>query len=73
MKEGRLSYNQEEGRYGLLVGGLWYHPGLHCGECLEVDVDGVWTACRMEMDSGIWYLVGAPYRGDGLEYVKARL
>ena len=73
MKEGRLSYNQVEGRYGLLVGGAWYHPGVHCGECLEVDVDGVWTACRMEMDSGIWYLVGAPYRGDGLEYVKARL
>ena len=74
MKEGRLSYNQELGRYGLLVGDLWYHEGLHCGECLEVMLpDGTWAAARMEMDSGVWYLVGAPYMGDGLEYVRARL
>lgn len=75
MVEGRLGYNQEQGRYGLLVSDLWEHPGLHCGECLEVQLpDGSWTVARMEMDnSGIWYLVGAPYRGEGLEYVRARL
>lgn len=73
MTEGRLSYNPEQDRYGLLVGDLWHHPGLHCGESLEVDVDGTWTPCRMEMDGGIWYLIGAPYRGEGLEYVRARL
>lgn len=73
MTEGRLSYNQANDRYGLLVGDLWHHDGLHCGDTLEVMVDGAWTPCRMEMDSGIWYLVGAPYMGEGLEYVRARL
>ena len=74
MAEGRLSYNQEQDRYGLLVDGEWHHPGLHCGEGLEVEIDGVWTPTRIEMDTtGLWYLVGTPYRASGLEYVKARL
>lgn len=74
MKEGRLSYNAEQDRYGLLVGDLWYHEGLHCGEQLEVEVDGAWTPTRIEMDStGLWYLVGTPYRAGGLEYVRVRL
>lgn len=33
--EGRLGYNSENGRYGLLVSDLWEHTGFHCGECLE--------------------------------------
>lgn len=74
MIEGRLSYNQDEDRYGVLVGDLWHHTGLHCGDTLEVMLpDGTWTPARMEMDSGIWYLVGAPYVGDGLEYVRVRI
>lgn len=31
--EGRLGYNSENGRYGLLVSDLWEHTGFHCGEC----------------------------------------
>lgn len=73
MKEGRLSYNQYEDRYGLLVGDLWYHPGLHCGETLEVMLYGEWTPARMEMDSGLWYLVGTPLVSEALEGVRARL
>lgn len=74
MTEGRLSYNQEQDRYGLLVSGYWNPPGLHCGECLEVMVDGIWTSTRIEMDiTGLWYLVGTPYRAEGLEYVRARM
>lgn len=74
MKEGRLSYNQDEDRYGLLVGDLWYHPGLHCGETLEVMLHGAWTPTRMEMDtSGLWYLVGTPLVGIAMEDAKARL
>ena len=74
MTEGRLSYNTEQDRYGLLVGDLWHHEGLHCGEQLDVMVDGAWTPTRIEMDTtGLWYLVGTPYRGEGLEYVRARL
>ena len=73
MTEGRLSYNQDEDRYGLLVGDLWYHPGLHCGECLEVMLHGEWTPTRMEMDSGLWYLVGTSLISEYLEGVRARL
>ena len=71
--EGRLGYNSENGRYGLLVSDLWEHTGFHCGECLEVKVDDKWVKTRMEMDiDRNWYLVDAPYTGD-LEYVRARI
>ena len=71
--EGRLGYNSENGRYGLLVSDLWEHIGFHCGECLEVKVDDKWVKTRMEMDiDRNWYLVDTPYTGD-LEYVRARI
>ena len=71
--EGRLGYNSENGRYGLLVSDLWEHIGFHCGECLEVKVDEKWVKTRMEMDiDRKWYLVDTPYTGD-LEYVRARI
>jgi hypothetical protein len=70
---GRLGYNSENKRYGLLVSDLWEHSGFHCGEGLEVMVDGNWVRTRMEMGiDRMWYLVGTPYYGD-LEYVRARL
>ena len=73
MIEGRLGYNSENGRYGLLVSDLWEHTGFHCGECLEVKVDDKWVKTRMEMDiDRNWYLVDTPYTGD-LEYVRARI
>lgn len=55
-----------------LVSDLWEHPGFHCGDCMEVLVDGEWVPTRIEMDSGLWYLVDTPYKGD-LEYVRARI
>ena len=71
--EGRLGYNSENGRYGLLVSDLWEHIGFHCGECLEVKVVDKWVRTRMEMDiDRNWYLVDTPYTGD-LEYVRARI
>lgn len=71
--EGRLGFNDENGRYGLLVSDLWENVGFHCGECLEVCVDGQWQESRMEMGIDCqWYLVGTPYYGN-LEYVKARI
>lgn len=70
---GRLGYNGENERYGLLVSDLWEDTGFHCGECLEVMVDGEWVQTRMEMSTDRkWYLVGTPYCGD-LEYVRARI
>lgn len=70
---GRLGYNYQNDRYGLLISDLWEHDGFHCGEGLEVEIDGSWIRTRMEMDSNRnWYLVGTPFSGD-LEYVRARI
>lgn len=71
--EGRLGYNADNGRYGLLISDLWENVGFHCGDGMEVMVDGRWVDTRMEMDTeDNWYLVGTPYRGN-LEYVRARV
>lgn len=75
--EGRLGYNSENDRYGLLVSDLWRH-NFSCGERLQVQIDGKWIDTRIEMDwstsdDGIWYLVGTDIKGDDLEYVKARI
>ena len=42
MIEGRLSYNCNNDRYGLLVSDLWEYEGFHCGDSLEVKVDDKW-------------------------------
>ena len=34
MREGRLGYNYENGRYGLLSMDLWIDTGFHCGIAL---------------------------------------
>lgn len=74
MKEGRLSYNYEEDRFGLLVDNAWYHPGLHCGEQLEVWTDGKWVPTRIEIDiNDCWYLVDTPFIGNRMEQLIARL
>lgn len=72
MKQGRLGYNADNDRYGLLISDLWEHDGFHCGEHMEVLVDDQWVPTRMEYGDDGWYLVGTPYRGD-LEYVQARI
>lgn len=70
---GRLGYNSENGRYGLLVSDLWEHEGFHCGEPLEVLVDEKWIPTRMEMSiERQWYLVDTPFYGN-LEYTQARI
>lgn len=46
---GRLGYNCENDRYGLLISDLWEHEGFHCGETLEVLVDNQWVHTRFEM------------------------
>lgn len=75
MKEGRLGFNQNNGRYGILDGDFWENDGLHCGESLEVMIDDKWVQTRMEMaweeDGQKWYLVGTPYKGN-LECIRAR-
>lgn len=58
MREGRLGYNSSSERYGILLSDLWIDTGLHCGECLQILLDGRWVQTRMEMDAERnWYLV----------------
>lgn len=38
-----------------------YYGGLHCGDTMEVLIDGNWIPTRIEMDDD-WYLVGIPCR-----------
>lgn len=75
--EGRLGYNYQNERYGLLISDLWEYDGFHCGECLQVMVDGNWIDTSFEMDwsSGIgtWYLTGTQIRGKDIEYTRARI
>lgn len=70
----RLSYNNENDRYGILDNDLWVYNGLHCGESIEVFVNNRWIKDRMEYDHKIkkWYLVNSGLVGEELEYLKVR-
>lgn len=76
--EGRLGYREEYERYGFLVSDLWDDgkyfcwDGIHCGDCMEVLIDGEWVPTRMEMGrDGEWYLVDTPFHGN-LENIVVR-
>jgi len=72
MIKGRLGYNSENDRYGVLLMDLWEDEGLHCGETLEILLDGKWQSDRIEFDSE-WYLVYSKLRGSDLEYLPVRI
>ena len=69
---GYLGYNSGNDRYGILNDmDLWLDNGLHCGECIEVYLNGEWVADRLEyLDE--WYLVYSKLKGDSLEHLKVR-
>lgn len=72
--EGQLGFNSENGRYGLLVMDLWEIDGFHCGEALDIQVNGKWIPTHMEMTAdGEWYLAGTPFAGENLEFKRARV
>ena len=74
MIKGRLGYNSENNRYGILVNDLWKDDGLHCGETFEILIDGEWVEDRIEMAfGGEWYLVYSKLRGSDLEYLPVRI
>lgn len=56
----RLWLDQEDARFHI---GAY---ALHCGDCFEVQIEGVWHQVRIEhtssseIDNG-WYLIGAPW------------
>ena len=71
----RLGNNCENDRYGILDRDLWVDTGLHCGECIEIKVDGKWIQDRIEYDHRInnWYLVKRGLIGEQLEYLEVRV
>ena len=50
-KEGRLGYNGKNKRYGLLISDLWEKDGFHCGNHMEVCLNGEWIPTQIEMDN----------------------
>lgn len=75
--EGRLGYNSDNDRYGLLVFDLWEKEGFHCGDYLQVNIDGEWIDTTFEMmwsnGEDIWYLTDTGIKGTDIEYMKARI
>lgn len=54
---GSLFYDKEVGRMNIRFGLDEYYGGLHCGDCLDVLLEGEWISTRIEMGDD-WYLVG---------------
>lgn len=72
-KEGRLSYNHKTKRYSFLLSDLW-EKDFHCGNQMQVLLDGKWFDTRIEMDNREqWYLVGTDKKGKDLENLVARI
>lgn len=70
-KYGWLGYNNNNDRYGILNKmDLWEDDGLHCGECLDVVIDGEIVPTRIEMKGKTWYLVDTGLEGEELEGIK---
>ena len=73
---GRLGYNPDTGRFGLLVWDLWEIDGIGLGQPMEVRIDGTWKKTRMEMDfkrmtpnkkRGLWCLSGTYFRENNID------
>lgn len=56
-KQGILIYDDVIDRMDICFGPLDYYGGLHCGERLEVLLDGEWIPTRIELGE-FWYLKG---------------
>ena len=56
MREGILIYDYVTKRYDINLGIEDYYGGLHCGDCLDVFINGAWKSTRIEF-SNDWYLV----------------
>lgn len=56
-KQGVLIYNDVTDRMDIRFGPLDYYGGLHCGDRLEVLLNGEWISTRIELEK-FWYLRG---------------
>ena len=57
MKIGTLVPQRDTGRMDIRISPNNYYGGLHCGETLDVKINGRWVSTRIEMGND-WYLVG---------------
>lgn len=73
MRDGTLIYDTRTERMDVRFDLEEYYGGLHCGECMEVEIDGEWVPTRIEMgcSDGQWYLVGI--KTDELQGLRVRL
>ena len=67
---GVLVYSKETDRFDIRFDFDDHYGGLHCGQCLDVQIDGRWVPTRIEMSSD-WYLVGI--ETDNLVGLSARI
>lgn len=63
MKTGTMFYDHEVGRMDICFENGDTYGGLHCGECLDVEIDGAYVQARMEYYQKEWYLVGTDLCG----------
>lgn len=56
-KQGVLIYDDVTDRMDIRFGPLDYYGGLHCGDRLEVLLNGEWISARIELGK-FWYLRG---------------
>ena len=73
-KEGKLGYNNNNGRFGLLISDLWEIDGFHCGATFDYynrDTEE-WIPTRIEMSwpDQKYYLVDTGLKDDALEGLK---
>ena len=67
-RTGALVFDENTDRFDLAS----YYGGLHCGECFDVLVGGMWKPSRVEMSaSQKWYLVGI--RAHDLNGLRVRI
>lgn len=57
MKIGTLVPQRDTGRMDIRFSPNNYCGGLHCGETLDVKINGRWVSTRIERGND-WYLVG---------------
>ena len=70
MRQGALTLDAQTGRMDIRFDLENYYGGLHCGECLDILINGDWVPTRIEMGDG-WYLTGI--KTDNLEGLIVRI
>lgn len=72
---GRLGYNSEKDRYGILVSDLWEIEALDSGDKVEVYYNDEWINDRIEYNDNLksWYLVESNLVGEELAGLNVML